>query len=46
MQMAHERRHDLLEAAFGRALQLGQHRLGDVVLVLDDHGGLGKRIGE
>jgi hypothetical protein len=40
MQVAHQRRHDLLEPGIGGALQLGQHRLGDVVLILDDHVGL------
>ena len=38
VQVAHEGRHDLLEARIGRALQLGQHRLGDVFLLFDDHG--------
>ena len=33
-----KRRHDLPEPRVGRALQLAQHRGGDVLLVLDDHG--------
>ena len=38
VQVAHERRHDLLEPRVGRALQFGQYGFGDVFLVLDDHG--------
>ena len=38
VQVAHEGRHDLLETRIGRALQLGQHRFGDVFLLFDDHG--------
>src|SRR5438876_5312648 len=38
MQVLDQRRHHLAEARIGRTLDLGEHRLGDVVRTLDDHG--------
>jgi hypothetical protein len=40
MQVLDQRRHHLAEARIGRARDLGQHRLGDVIRSLDDHGSL------
>src|SRR5262249_42933981 len=37
VQVPHERRHDLAKARIARALQLREHGLGDVLLILDDH---------
>ena len=38
VQVAHEGGHDLAEPGIRRALQLGQHRGRDVLLIFDDHG--------
>ena len=37
VQMAYEGGHDLAKARVRRVVELAQHRLGDVLLAVDDH---------
>jgi hypothetical protein len=38
VQMAHQRRHDFAKARIGCALDFAQHRLGDRIGAVDNHG--------
>jgi hypothetical protein len=39
VQVSNRRAHDFAEARIARVAQLGEHRLGDLLLVIDDHFG-------